>query len=286
MSSFDTSVPDVVRLPTLRKPGQAARVVSIDVGLRNLGLSVVETVEATSSEETLASFVCERLRVIYTENVDVIGENGCTAKNAKAVGMLKHETFWFASAMRRWDRVFSPPPDAIVIEVQAGNNASLRAMAGVILGSLHGVYEGLRRSGQIESVPFFTMVRGDRKLKVCDALLGPETVPPPPPQPTPTETNEEAKEEAASTKPKARFFRGRRVWARSRRADYEKRKERARAGVKELFARCSEGVTDETRSFFASLTKHKQRDVADSVLQGAWAAWEIAQVRKRKRDAV
>ena len=190
------------------------RILSIDVGLRNLGLAVVQLTDDAGAEEllremndtamnriraeqtgesptslspteesttpataapapaplSLCSLLASRIYVEHAENVDVLEENGCRAKNAKAIGPLRQVTFWHGSMMRRAALFLDPPPDVVVVEVQDGGNATMRQMSTGIVGLFMGHFEARHRDGHIPKVPTFTMVRGDMKLKVSEAI--------------------------------------------------------------------------------------------------------------------
>jgi hypothetical protein len=180
------------------KPLQPRRVLSIDVGLRNLGLAVVSVLsdeqadrlrtshgsmnllsvlssEATAAPAAEATASCcelllSRIRVDHAENVDVLEENGCNAKNAKAIGPLRQVAFWHECMMRRWDLLLDPPPDLVVVEVQDGGNATMRQMSTGIVGLFMGHFQARHKDGKISRVPEFTMVRGDMKLKICNLI--------------------------------------------------------------------------------------------------------------------
>jgi hypothetical protein len=173
-------------------------VLSIDVGLRNLGLAVVRLVdggelatlaredsvtplgvvsrEVVAAGDTLeeprdvAQLLSERIYVEHAENVDVLEENGCTAKNAKAIGPLRQVTFWHSCMLRRASLLLEPAPDLVVVEVQDGGNATMRQMSTGIVGLFMGHFEARHRDGHLPRVPAFTMVRGDMKLKICDRI--------------------------------------------------------------------------------------------------------------------
>jgi hypothetical protein len=192
------------------------RVLSIDVGLRNLGLAVVKLVDeegcvqlrreldrtdnplaaitASAPERVLSAqgisspsppppaplpdcppCLCELLRgrvyIEHAENVDVLEENGCSAKNSKSIGPLRQVSFWHGSMMRRAALFLDSPPDVVVVEVQDGGNATMRQMSTGIVGLFMGHFEARHRDGHIPKVPAFTMVRGDMKLKVSEVLL-------------------------------------------------------------------------------------------------------------------
>lgn len=174
------------------------RVLSIDVGLRNLGLAVVRLVdggelatlaredcvtplglvsrEVVAAGDTLeeprdvAQLLLERIYVEHAENVDVLEENGCTAKNAKAIGPLRQVSFWHGCMLRRASLLLEPAPDLVVVEVQDGGNATMRQMSTGIVGLFMGHFEARHRDGHLPRVPAFTMVRGDMKLKICDRI--------------------------------------------------------------------------------------------------------------------
>jgi hypothetical protein len=190
--------------PRAAKPIPTRRVLSIDVGLRNLGLAVVTVLseedaaaararplvgtlascvketagqggEGMAAEDPVVAMLLRRIRVDHAENVDVLEENGCTAKNAKAIGPLRQVAFWHECMVRRWGLLLDPPPDVVVVEVQDGGNATMRQMSTGIVGLFMGHFQARHRDGKIARVPEFTMVRGDMKLKIChrvDAAWG------------------------------------------------------------------------------------------------------------------
>jgi hypothetical protein len=163
------------RVPKLKHT--SLRVLSIDVGLRNLGMAVVRLVGLDQSKyeqimNNPRALLTEHVHVELAENVDVLEENGCTAKNAKSIGPLKQVSFFHASMLRRTSQILDPPPDVLVVEVQDGGNATMRQVSTGIVGLFMGHFEAMFRSGLIPHVPVFTMIRGDMKMKVCNVILG------------------------------------------------------------------------------------------------------------------
>lgn len=168
---------------TLALRSQPLRVVSIDVGLRNLGLAVVRyRFGGGPSSDSASSFaqpaamdagriLFEHIVVEHAENVDLLEENGCGAKNAKSLGPLKQIQFWHACMSSRKALLLDPPPDILVVEVQDGGNATMRQVSTGIVGLFVGHFEARHRDGLIPRVPIFTMVRGDMKMKVCETIL-------------------------------------------------------------------------------------------------------------------
>lgn len=162
------------RIPKLKHP--SLRVLSIDVGLRNLGMAVVKIrdVDQEVYQRILATprlLISHHIEVEMAENVDVLEENGCTAKNAKSIGPLKQVSFFHASMLRRSSQILDPPPDVIVVEVQDGGNSTMRQVSTGIVGLFMGHFEALLRSGHIAKVPTMTMIRGDMKMKICNMIL-------------------------------------------------------------------------------------------------------------------
>ena len=162
------------RVPKLKH--SQLRVLSIDVGLRNLGMAVVKLrgMDQSVYESILATprrLLADHVEVELAENVDVLEENGCTAKNAKSIGPLKQVSFFHASMLRRSAQILDPPPDVLVVEVQDGGNATMRQVSTGIVGLFMGHFEALHRTGHITHVPQFTMIRGDMKMKVCNMIL-------------------------------------------------------------------------------------------------------------------
>jgi hypothetical protein len=210
------------------------RVLSIDVGLRNLGLAVVNLVDSEQEaalieqdRETplgrrearkpgndddaaagaghvtdLPDIMSRRIFVEHAENVDVLEENGCTAKNAKAIGPLRQVTFWHGCMMKRVAVLLDPPPDIVVVEVQDGGNATMRQMSTGIVGLFMGHFEARHRDGNLPRVPAFTMIRGDMKMKICERIQAAWGEPPSPPPhaalPTESRVAAEAAGEAAA----------------------------------------------------------------------------------------
>jgi hypothetical protein len=146
------------------------RVVSIDVGLRNLGLAVVSYSGGADSFEA-ETLLFDHLTVEHAENVDLLEENECSARNAKSLGPLRQISFWHTCMMNRKALMLDPPPDMIVVEVQDGGNATMRQVSTGIVGLFVGHFEARFRDGMIPRLPMFTMVRGDMKMKVCEAIL-------------------------------------------------------------------------------------------------------------------
>jgi hypothetical protein len=162
------------RVARARKIPESLRVVSIDVGLRNLGLAVVEFRREEGSATDVGSardVVMRNIEVVHAENVDVLAENGCTVKNAKTIGPLKQVSFWHACMYSRKALLLDTPPDILVVEVQDGGNATMRQVSTGIVGLFMGHFEALHRTGHITHVPQFTMIRGDMKMKVCNMIL-------------------------------------------------------------------------------------------------------------------
>jgi hypothetical protein len=162
------------RVPKLKH--SQLRVLSIDVGLRNLGMAVVKLrgMDQSVYESILATprrLLADHVEVELAENVDVLEENGCTAKNAKSIGPLKQVSFFHASMLRRSAQILDPPPDVLVVEVQDGGNATMRQVSTGIVGLFMGHFEALHRTGHITHVPQFTMIRGDMKMKICNMIL-------------------------------------------------------------------------------------------------------------------
>ena len=276
------------------------RVLSIDVGLRNLGLSLVRSKETTcdAAPESLRVFVESCCEVMHAENIDVLEENGCTAKNAKSIGPMKQIAFWHACMMRRYETLLRDPPHIIVVEIQDGGNATMRQVSTGIVGLLMGHFETRRRLGQIERVPEFDMVRGDMKLRVCDAILGPLDEPhteqaadAPPADAPPAAANAPPPEYLKKINPRRYFAMLKKadqasgaakpkIHGRSK-ASYEQRKKRAVEALAALVGRAHLGAINDE---WAGYTKKKQRDVADAVLQGVWVLWvRIQQPVSRKR---
>jgi len=175
------------------------RVLSIDVGLRNLGLALVrladgEELARLAREDCVTplgvvsrsvapaptgplpdptdvlDLLMGRIVVEHAENVDVLEENGCTAKNAKAIGPLRQVSFWHGCMMKRSAMLLDPPPDLVVVEVQDGGNATMRQMSTGIVGLFMGHFEARHRDGHLPRVPAFTMIRGDMKMKICERI--------------------------------------------------------------------------------------------------------------------
>ena len=178
--------PQPTPLPSRRRPRvpklkhTELRVLSIDVGLRNLGMAVVKLrgVDQATYETLLVhprKLLTDHVEIELAENVDVLEENGCTAKNAKSIGPLKQVSFFHASMLRRSSLILDPPPDVLVVEVQDGGNATMRQVSTGIVGLFMGHFEALHRSGHIAKVPQFTMIRGDMKMKICNMILGQNT---------------------------------------------------------------------------------------------------------------
>ncbi len=146
------------------------RVLSIDVGLRNLGLALLEW-NGESTAAPTASNIVGTTQILHAENVDVLEENGCTAKNAKTIGPLKQVSFWHACMLSRKALFLDVPPDIVVVEVQDGGNATMRQVSTGIVGLFMGHYEARHTDGHISHMPQFTMVRGDMKMKICRLIL-------------------------------------------------------------------------------------------------------------------
>jgi hypothetical protein len=113
-----------------------------------------------------------RILVEHAENIDVLEENSCRAKNSKGVGPLRQVAFWHECMIRRAALLLDPPPDIVVVEVQDGGNATMRQVSTGIVGLFMGHFEALHRAGLIARVPEFAMIRGDMKLKVCRLIQG------------------------------------------------------------------------------------------------------------------
>lgn len=221
------------------------RVVSIDVGLRNMGFAVVETSAALirpwprTEPEHFQTFCRETVQVLCAENIDLLDENQCKAKNAKSVGMLRHAAFWDACMRTRKRWFLDPVPDVVVVEVQDAHNGAMRALAGAIVGTLLGRYRGWNVDPPV--TPCIDMVRGDRKLMVCD-LLG-------------------------------------WTWTSTSKLTYEQRKKKACEGLALLRRQCPRNpVLAECMKYPAK----KRRDVADAVLQGIWILWSRVQLSTKR----
>ena len=151
------------------------RVLSIDVGLRNLGLALLEWNGDNSEPHTVSTLTASNIvgttQILHAENVDVLEENGCTAKNAKTIGPLKQVSFWHACMLSRKALFLDVPPDIVVVEVQDGGNATMRQVSTGIVGLFMGHYEARHTDGHITRMPQFTMVRGDMKMKICRLIL-------------------------------------------------------------------------------------------------------------------
>jgi hypothetical protein len=151
------------------------RVLSIDVGLRNLGLALLEWNGDNSEPHTVSTLTASNIvgttQILHAENVDVLEENGCTAKNAKTIGPLKQVSFWHACMLSRKALFLDVPPDIVVVEVQDGGNATMRQVSTGIVGLFMGHYEARHTDGHISHMPQFTMVRGDMKMKICRLIL-------------------------------------------------------------------------------------------------------------------
>lgn len=163
---------------TLALRSQPLRVVSIDVGLRNLGLAVVRySVNSTDlAAMNTERILFENIVVEHAENVDLLEENDCAAKNAKSLGPLRQIQFWHTCMSSRKALLLDPPPDILVVEVQDGGNATMRQVSTGIVGLFVGHFEARHKDGLIPKVPIFTMVRGDMKMKVCEAILESEVI--------------------------------------------------------------------------------------------------------------
>lgn len=299
---MDLKVPSVVRVSrAARVDGSVPRrILSVDVGIRNLGLALIEVLAGEQPEQTtaFAPFLANRVRVLHAENVDVLEENGCNARNAKAVGMLRHVHFWHACVFRRTELLLLPAPDVVVVEVQDAHNGAMRAMAANIVSSLLMMFEMMRRTGNIDAVPMFDTVRGDKKMRVCDELLGcaaeAETVDAaedapssPSPAPPPALPSPAPPAYMRRTNPRLFFARAKKGGQGGKAKAYEARKRRAVDGLQEMI-RSFPDASGPLAASWRTLTQKKQRDVADAVLQGVWIAWDrIGNKRppKRKRSS-
>lgn len=268
---------------------ESLRVVSIDVGLRNLGLAIVEFAIPKSESGCATELgsardvVMRNIEVVHAENVDVLAENGCTVKNAKTIGPLKQVSFWHACMYSRKALLLDTPPDILVVEVQDGGNATMRQVSTGIVGLFMGHFEARFRDGLISHVPQFTMVRGDMKMKVCALILQAADAPQDTPavsQSPPAAAAADIVSPAPAAAPPAppeylKKINPRRYYAilnakegkttgRSKEA-YEKRK---RTSV-EAFQVWTEDSASSKR-FFENVSSKKQRDIADSVFQGMY----------------
>jgi hypothetical protein len=279
-------------------PPNKLRVLSIDVGLRNLGLALLEWnrggAEGEEEDSDTARCIVNTTAILHAENVDVLEENGCTAKNAKTIGPLKQVSFWHSCMMSRSSLILETPPDIVVVEVQDGGNATMRQVSTGIVGLFMGHFEARFRDGHIPQVPQFTMVRGDMKMKICRLILGQAADAEGEAEP---EAKAEAEPEAkAEAEPEAKAERAgdenplppeylkvvnpKRYYAmlrstttpktsnttsgRSRQA-YEARK-RMSVHAFETYMESNEPV----RRFFQGMTHKKRRDIADAIFQGMY----------------
>lgn len=296
------------RIPKLKHP--SLRVLSIDVGLRNLGMAVVKIrgVDQEVYQRILATprlLISHHIEVEMAENVDVLEENSCTAKNAKSIGPLKQVSFFHASMLRRSAQILDPPPDVIVVEVQDGGNSTMRQVSTGIVGLFMGHFEALLRSGHIAKVPTMTMIRGDMKMKICNMILNRESEPEEPEEPQEkwvteaagTETGAGATEASVAgsitsttnlppeylkrVNPKKYYALLRTATegklkstaGRSRKA-YEQRKKTAVLAfdtyMDQQLASNPSMLCESLRSSWVKATAKKKRDISDAVLQGMY----------------
>lgn len=178
-------VPDVIRegiSPAVRAslPRGGFRTLSIDVGIRRAGVVLGRTSSAWADvawppgapeEEVMRTFLASHVVPEHAENLDILSENGSTVAHAKAIGPMKTILFFHACLMRRKDVLLDPPPHAVVVEIQDATNAFMRQTSTAIMGLLVGHFEARFRDGAIPYMPVFTMVRGNRKMLVCDQVM-------------------------------------------------------------------------------------------------------------------
>jgi RNase H-fold protein (predicted Holliday junction resolvase) len=270
-----------------QKKRHMRRVLSFDVGLRNLGAAVVRsrpdwvfartyvTPDETADAFKTRAFVdflshgweLERWRVF---DVTEVLERPDGVKNVKRLNLVTKTTA-LTNTLTQLETEWFPDDDAphtVVTEVQHNGNAEMRAVGMAILMFFS------------RSMPdtALTAVSGSHKLKVCAALgvaegdgLASR----------PSVLRRAAK--AAKTGKAVVVTKPTKV------KKYEDNKRRAILAVDVLLSRFS-GVVDTGVDISVMELREKKDDLADALLQGLWVLWNLvapkAPLKSRKRTAV
>lgn len=139
------------------------RILSFDVGLRNLGVAIIRSPAGFTIPPGAPDPVAYAVtKGWYIEYVDCIDVTGGSATNVKRLSIVDQARALCAAVhdIETFHLPMSGKPDIVVIEHQHGANNLMRAVAMCILGALMTTQEGAD----------FRSISGGHKLKVCDVV--------------------------------------------------------------------------------------------------------------------